>query len=106
MQYIVVTSGCLKKFHADRLLTSNMSRRLLQTLPRLVGAGTNLSLRSVLPRSHLPLPQNVSRSFGRVVVARNYATENPRGVPVNSEKDDPPLTPAENERNALHKQAQ
>jgi hypothetical protein len=83
-----------------------MSRRLLQTLPRLLGAATNSSLRSVLHQRRLPLPQNIPRSFGRVVVARNYATENRRGVPVNSEKDDPSLTPAENERNSLHKQAQ
>jgi hypothetical protein len=84
-----------------------MSRRLLQTLPRLLSTATASSVRLALPRTQLPRPQNVSRTIDRSgLTTRHYATENPRGVPVNHEKDDSSLTPAQKERTSLHRQAQ
>lgn len=83
-----------------------MSRRLLQTLPRLLSTGTVSSVRLALSRTQLPRPQNVSRTIDRIGLTRHYATENPRGVPVNHEKDDSSLTQAQKERTSLHRQAQ
>lgn len=84
-----------------------MSRRLLQTLPRLLTTGTASSVRSAVPRAQLQRPQNVSRTVGRsVLTTRHYATENPHGVPVNHENKDSSLTPGEKERTRLHKEAQ
>lgn len=80
-----------------------MSRRIVHTLQRALRTPHFRSVQVTVSRQ-LPLKARAPTS---TLPVRQYATQGPRGVPVNEEAyEDHVLTPAEKERASLHKQAQ
>jgi hypothetical protein len=81
-----------------------MSRRIIQTLQRALRTSKFQSIQTTAIRR---LPVKARQTPTSILPVRCYATESPRGIPVNEEAfDEHVLTPAEKERTSLHKQAQ
>jgi hypothetical protein len=80
-----------------------MSRRIIQTLQRTLRTSQFQSIQTTVTRR---LPVKARHTPTSILPVRRYATESPRGVPVNEEAfDEHVLTPAEKERASLQKQA-